>query len=236
MSAGRPAALTADAFVEALRAERSAAERQKILRSFRGAGDVLGVRMKTTFDLARASAAMPLDEVERLLERDHYEARIGAVSILDFKARSPKLSDDDRRDLYDLYLRRHDRIDTWDFVDRAAPRVIGGYLRDKPRDILDELARSDDMWRRRTAITATFLYLREGDVDDALRIAEILLHDPEELVNTSVGTALREVGTADPARQLAFLEAHAATMPRVTLRLAIVKLDPAEKKRLLALR
>ena len=57
-----------------------------------------------------------------------------AVSILDFRARRPKITEDERAELYDLYLRRHDRIDTWDLVDRAAPRVVGWYLLDKTRD------------------------------------------------------------------------------------------------------
>jgi hypothetical protein len=38
--------------------------------------------------------------------------------------------------LFDLYRRRHDRVNNWDLVDLAAPYVVGGYLFDKPRDIL----------------------------------------------------------------------------------------------------
>jgi 3-methyladenine DNA glycosylase AlkD len=105
--------------------------------------------------------------------------------------------------------------------------VIGWYLLDKPRDPLYTLARSSNIWERRTAITATFWFIRQGDVDDALGIAETLLHDEEELINKSVGTGLREVGKVDQDRLISFLRSHAATMPRVTLRYAVERL-PAE--------
>ena len=49
-----------------------------------------------------------------------------------------------RTALYDLYLRRHDRIDNWDLVDLGAPHVVGGYLVDKPREPLYALARSEE--------------------------------------------------------------------------------------------
>jgi 3-methyladenine DNA glycosylase AlkD len=227
-----PEAVTADAFVAAMRAAQSEAERAKVARHVHGDAEVIGVRMKHVFDTAKAFVDMPLDEVEKLLDSPYYEARLGAVSIMDFKTRRRGTTDDDRRALYELYLRRHDRIDNWDLVDRAAPRVIGWYLLDKRRDVLYELARSDDAMERRTAITATFWLIRNGDVDDALRIAEILLPDDEELVNKSVGTALREVGKVDEARLVDFLERHAGGMPRVTLRYAVEKLDAAERERL----
>ena len=52
---------------------------------------------------------------------------MAAMCILDFKARR-RLDDDQRHALCELYLNRHDRIATWDMGDRAAPRVVGGYL------------------------------------------------------------------------------------------------------------
>ncbi len=224
-----PNDLTATAFLAVLEPLRSDDERRKIERYYSTAdgSQVLGVRMKHTFDTAKAFTAMPLDEVERLLDSPLYEARMGAFSILDFKTRRKAITGDERREIYELYLRRHDRIDSWDFVDRAAPRVVGWYLLDKPRDPLFALAASTDAWERRTAITAAFWLIRQGDVDDAFALAEQLLDDPKELVNTSVGIALREIGKVDEDRLVAFLRERAATMPRVTLRYATEKL-PAE--------
>lgn len=78
-----------------------------------------GIRVSDLFATAKAKTDLALDEVERLLDYPPYEPRMAAMCILDFKAR--RLSDDARRALYELYVRRHDRITTWDMVDRSAP-------------------------------------------------------------------------------------------------------------------
>ena len=213
---------TAAAVREALRAAASDDERVKIQKRMTDdATRVIGVRMGTVFDIARTCRGLPLPEVERLLDSDTYEERMVAVSILDFKAR---MRDADRAALYDLWMRRIDRIDTWDYIDRAAPRVVGWYLLDKPRDVLFELARSDDRWHRRTAITAAFWIIRAGDLDDPLALCEILADDPEHLVQTNVGVALREIGRVDRGRLEEFLgrrgedlSAHARRTARTAL-------------------
>ena len=144
---------------------------------------------------------------------------------MDFQARDPRTTEAEEQ-IFDLYLRRHDAIDTWDLVDRSAIWVIGEHLRDRPRDILDELAASPDPNRRRTAILATFVFIRRDDLDDAMRIAETLVDDQRDAVAKAVGWMLREVGKRDERRMRAFLDRHAATMPRVALRYAIEKLEP----------
>jgi 3-methyladenine DNA glycosylase AlkD len=230
--------LSAESFIGELRGLQSDAERDKIRRYFRvddAGNQVIGVRMKHTFDLAKAYAGMPLREVSALLDSPYYEARMGAVSILDFKARGKRTTDQQRQELFALYLARHDRINSWDFVDRAAPRVVGWYLLDRPRDVLYDLARSPDVWRRRTAIVATWFLIRHGDLDDTYAIAQILLHDPEDLINKAVGTSLRYAGDVDTPRLTRFLDEHAAGMPRITLRYALEKLAADQRQHYLAL-
>jgi 3-methyladenine DNA glycosylase AlkD len=112
----------------------------------------------------------------------------------------------------------------------ASPYVVGGYLFDKPRDVLYELARSENMWERRTAIVSTSFFIRQGDVDDTFRIAEVLLDDEEDLIHKAVGGWLREAGRKDRGRLRTFLDGHAATMPRTMLRYAIEHLDKEERK------
>jgi 3-methyladenine DNA glycosylase AlkD len=155
---------------------------------------------------------------------------------MDFQARAKATTAERRRALFDLYLRRRDRIDTWDLVDRSAIWVVGDYLRDKPRDILYELARSDRPMERRTAILSTFAFIRRGDLDDTYRIAEMLVGDDEDLVHKAVGWMLRETGKKDEPRLLAFLDRHAALMPRVMLRHSIEKLDRAVADRYRAMK
>jgi 3-methyladenine DNA glycosylase AlkD len=148
----------------------------------------------------------PLAEIEKLLENKYYEVRMGAVSMMDFQARNKRITPEDRKALFDLYVRRHDRINNWDLVDRAAPYVVGGYLAEKPRDVLYRLARSRNPWERRTAIVSTYFFIRSGDLDDTFRIAEILVNDKHELVQKAAGSWVREAGKRDQKRLLQFLE------------------------------
>jgi 3-methyladenine DNA glycosylase AlkD len=76
---------------------------------------------------------------------------------------------------------------------------------------------------------ATLTLVRAGDVDDAFAIAELLIADPHEMVQTAVGGLLREAGKQDQARLLSFLDRHAAAAPRVLLRNATERLDAQQR-------
>lgn len=217
---------TAAAVLEVLLAHASDDERAKIREHHPHDDPVLGVRMKTTFDTAKAHTAMPLAEVDVLFDRPEFEARLAAVCVLDFKARAKKLTDDERRALYEKYLARHDRINSWGMVDRAAPHVVGRYLLDKPRDPLFALARSADVYERRTAITAPLYWARYGGPEqlaDLFTLAGELLTDTDVLVSKPVGIALKHAGVLDEAALTRFLDEHAADMQRPTLRYAVEK-------------
>ena len=227
---------TAAAFIARLEGEASEAERKKCRRYFpERYHEFIGVRMGAVFAAARDFASMDRDQIERLLEHDAHEVRAGAVRIMAEQAKAKSTTDERLQDLAALYLRRHDRIDDWDLVDLGAWEVLGRSLVHRSRDVLDELAASEDPWRRRSAITATFAFIRRDELDDTYRIGSRLLDDEHELVRKAVGWALRNAGDHDPERLTAFLDAHAATMPRSTLRNAIEKLPPEERRRLLAL-
>lgn len=226
------AGLSAKHFVDELMLHRSDDELQKIDRYFKsesgdyGEGDeFVGVRMGDVFSLARKFIDMPPREIEQLLESPIHEVRAGGCSVMAKQAARKQTSEERRKALFDLYLRRTDRINNWDLVDLAARDVVGGYLWDKPRDVLYDLARSDNVWHRRSAIYSTAYFIRRGDLDDTYRIAEILLNDDHDLINKAVGGWLREAGKHDRPRLLQFLNEHAAEMPRTTLRYAIEHLD-----------
>jgi 3-methyladenine DNA glycosylase AlkD len=228
---------TAERFVHELGEHQSDEELRKIQRYFKsgsgeyGEGDVfLGVRMGDVFKLAKLHIDMPPAEIERLLESPLHEVRAGACSIMAKQAARKATPESRRADLYALYLRRHDRIDNWDLVDLAAKDVVGGYLAGRPRDVLYELARSGNLWERRTAIVATSYFIREGELDDTFAIAELLLGDDEDLIHKAVGGWLREAGRKDRPRLLGFLDRHAAAMPRTMLRYAIEHLDEDQRR------
>ena len=194
---------------------------------------VLGVSIGKIFPIAKQFAEMPLADIEKLLESRYYEVRMGAVSMMDFQARNKRITPEQRQALFDLYIRRHDRINNWDLVDRAAPYVVGGYLADKSRDVLYRLARSRNPWERRTAIVSTYYFIRASDLDDTFGIAELLVNDEHELVQKAVGSWLREAGKQDQKRLVKFLSSH-LSMPRPILRYAVENLPAAHRSKFLS--
>jgi 3-methyladenine DNA glycosylase AlkD len=232
-----PLELSAERFVRELRALRSAEVAKSHNHLASDAEDrILGVRMGQVFALAKEFMEMPLDEIEKLLDRPIHEARVGAVSIMDYQARSKKTQDVRRKELFDLYIRRHDRIDSWDLVDRGAPHIVGSYLFDKPRKILYRLAGSKTMSERRTAIVSTLYFIGKGDLDDAYHLAELLLADDQDLIHKATGWVLRFAGDKDRPRLERFLDRYAGSMPRVTLRHAIEKFDKERRDHYLGLK
>jgi 3-methyladenine DNA glycosylase AlkD len=145
-------------------------------------------------------------------------------------ARSNKTSESKRKELFDLYIQRHDRINNWDLVDLGAEYVIGRYLIDKPRKILYKLARSKNIWERRTAIVSTSYFLKNKDVEDTFEIATLLVKDEHDLIHKAAGGWIRQAGKTDRKKLLKFLDVHAAILPRTYLRYAIEHLDTKQKK------
>ncbi|MFQ6546363.1 DNA alkylation repair protein [Aestuariibius sp. 2305UL40-4] len=192
----------------------------KVRKFFRGADpetQVMGVSIGKVFPVAKRFADLSLDDIERLLEDPHYEVRMAAVSVMDFQARQKRLDPERRKALYNLYLHCHDRINNWDLVDRAAPHVIGEYLIDKDRSVLDRMAGSDDPNARRTAIVATHAFLKRGEVADTFRIAEVLAEDKDTYVQKAIGSWTREAGKRDEAALRHFLDRNANRLPRPTV-------------------
>ena len=114
--------------------------------------------------------------------------------------------------------------------------MVGSYLVDKPRKILYKLARSKKMPERRTSIVSTLYFIGKGDVEDAFKLAETLLHDKEDLIHKANGWALRFAGDKDRGQLQRFLDKHAASMPRVTLRYATEHFDKKERDRYLGMK
>ncbi len=224
--------MTAKQFLTELSSFQTTAELDNVQRFFRdedGESKFIGICMADLFSVAKKFTNLPLNEVTLLLENKYYEARMGAVCIMDFQARDKKTTLERKKELFDLYISKHNYIDNWDMVDRAAPYVVGGYLFDKPRTILYQLAKSENVWERRTAIVATYFFIRQNDIEDTFKLAEMLVCDKHDLINKAVGSWIREAGKKDEQKLFAFLNKFSATMPRVTLRYATEKLGKEQK-------
>jgi 3-methyladenine DNA glycosylase AlkD len=200
-----------------------------------GEGDkFLGVTVPDLRRFTREFAQLPLRDTRTLLASEWHEERVLALLIL---VRQYERGDPPARDaIYDAYLRSTRHINNWDLVDCSAAQIVGAHLAAKSRAPLRQLAKSSSLWERRIAIIATFHFIRRGEFDETLRIAEMLLSDHHDLIHKAVGWMLREVGSRNRAAEERFLDAHAATMPRTMLRYALEKLPAQLRARYMRMR
>lgn len=194
-----------------------------------GEGDMfLGLKVPLIRKVAMHFKLLGLAEIEKLLDSPLHEHRQAALMIM--VAQTKRASAEHRKALYDLFLRRADAVNNWDLVDGSAPDIVGGFLYDKPREILYRLARSTNVWERRIAIVATYYFIRHKELDDTFMIATILLQDRHDLMHKATGWMLRETGKRDQAALSRFLDRYAHEMPRTMLRYAIEHYSPEERQ------
>ena len=140
---------------------------------------------------------------------------------MDKESRTRRITEERLKDFFQLYIRRHDRVNNWDLVDLGCLHMTGSFLHNRSKAILYKLARSKNCWERRTAILSTCYFIRQGKLDDTFKIAEMLLNDKEDLVHKATGWMLRFAGARDRQKLVALLDKHAAIMPRTLLRYSI---------------
>lgn len=197
-----------------------------------GEGDIFrGIRMPVLRQLAKEYQNLSLDETTQLLQSPIHEDRMLALLIC--IRRFSKGDEATQQAIYTLYLQHTAFINNWDLVDVSAPHVVGAFLLDRDREPLYRLAQSPSLWERRIAVLSTFRFIKIGQFHDSLGLAEILLHDEEDLIHKAVGWMLREVGKRNPDVEEGFLQAHYPAMPRTMLRYAIEKFPAPKRKRYL---
>jgi 3-methyladenine DNA glycosylase AlkD len=196
-----------------------------------GEGDLfVGVTVPATRKIAQRYRDLPTPELLRLLKHPTHEARLTALLILIDK--SKRAEPNTQRELFDLYLAHTRYINNWDLVDVSARDIFAPHIR-RSRALLTRLARSTNLWERRIAMIATMALIREGELGESFRIAELLLDDTHDLIHKAVGWTLREAGRIDRPALLRFLETHYTRLPRTALRYAVEHFPAATRKHLL---
>lgn len=193
-----------------------------------GEGDeFLGIKVPISRSIAKQFKDLALTEIQELLNSPIHEERLIALFILieHFK----KADANSKKIIFDFYLRNTKRVNNWDLVDLSAERIIGVYLLDKDNNVLFKLARSKNLWEKRIAIMSTFHFIKNGNYETTLAIADMLLKDEHDLIHKAVGWMLREIGNRNLKVEESYLKDHYKTMPRTMLRYAIEKFP--EKKR-----
>lgn len=194
-------------------------------------GDVfLGLVTEETRSVAKKYLSLSPPDISKLLASKVHEERDVAVMILCRQFREADLKK--KRKIYDFYFENIAGINNWDLVDGSAPEIVGGYLdlSGLSKNILYKLAKSKNLWERRVAMMATFYFIKNKDFSDALKIAEILVQDKEDLIQKAVGWMLREIGNREIKTEEKFLKKFSKQMPRTMLRYAIEKFPEAKRQ------
>ncbi len=227
--------MTAAAIRKELRELRNpliAAHSQRFFKTGKGEygeGDrFLGIRVPVIRKLVKKYKTVSWSEVLKLLESSWHEERLFALLML--VELFSNADEEGKSAIYQTYLDNTQYINNWDLVDGSAHHIVGAYLEKRDKQILDDLAKSKNIWERRITIMATFYFIKNHQYADALRIAEILLRDKEDLIQKAVGWMLREIGNRNLDIEEFFLRKHYKDMPRTMLRYAIEKFPEGKRK------
>ena len=124
----------------------------------------------------------------------------------------------------------------WATTDAICGMLIGPLVAAHPELAarVSRWAGDRNIWVRRASIVGLIPIVRRGVALDILYRAARSLHgDPEDLIQKAVGWALREAGKSDMGRLEQYLRANGPRIPRTTLRYAIERFPPRQRRRLL---
>jgi len=197
-----------------------------------GHGDIfIGVKVPVIRQIARKYQLLSLSEIEKLTSSKLHEVRLCGLVIITMQFKRAKGEIEQKR-LFEFYLKqiKKGRVNNWDLVDVTAP-IMGGYLipRSDSMQLLKKLAKSKDLWQRRSAILFTFAYIRKKELIPTITIAKMLVNDKHDLIQKASGWALRDVGKKNLSLLRSFLKDNSHMMGRTSLRYAIEKLPKRER-------
>lgn len=194
-----------------------------------GAGDkFLGLSVPAQRQTAKRFAALPVPEIAQLLASPYHEHRLTALLIL--TEQFARASENSQQKIVKFYLSRAQQVNNWDLVDLSADKILGRWLLNHDRKILNKLARSQNLWERRMAMVATLAFIKQSELAPTFVLAKQLLSDRHDLIHKAVGWMLREAGKRDAAALKKFLQQYAAVMPRTMLRYALEKFPKPERQ------
>ncbi len=193
-----------------------------------GEGDIfIGVSVPNTRKIAGKYKDSELSVIEKLLGSKIHEERLLGVLIL---VKKYQKTNDNK--IFLFYKKHNKKINNWDLVDLSADKIIGHYYYNNINRMpeLYNLAKSNNLWEKRTSIVSTFYFIKNNNFKPTIIISESLLGDKHDLIHKAVGWMLREVGKRDKKTLVDFLKKHYKNMPRTMLRYSIEKFPEKERK------
>lgn len=199
-----------------------------------GEGDVfIGITVPVLNGVAKQFRDLPISQIAKLLKNKIHECRFTALNILVLQYE--RGNEEQKKKIFEFYLTQTKRINNWDLVDTSAPYIVGDFLlTKKSRTLLYTFAKSKFLFERRIAVVATYAFIKDGQFSDILKLTKLLIRDGEDLMHKACGWMLREVGKKDKKVLVDFLEIEKGNLPRTTLRYAIERFTPSERKYFMA--
>lgn len=187
----------------------------------------LGITVPNLRKIAKKYQYITLNTIKKLLKSKYNEERLLALFIL---VNQYKKSDTIQQEmLCKFYIENLKYVNNWNLVDASAYFILGHYLWEKDKCLLNKMAKSDVLWEQRVSIVATWYFIRKGQTDTTFDIAKILLNHKHDLIQKAVGWMLREAGKKDEKGLLGFLSQHLDKMPKTMLRYAMERLTNQQK-------
>ncbi len=119
-------------------------------------------------------------------------------------------------------------VTNWATCDTLCNHTVGDLIMMYPEHLarLKQWARSDNRWMRRAAAVSLIVPAKKGlFLPDVLEIAEIMLTDPDDMVQKGYGWMLKSAAEYHQKEVFEFVVKNKSVMPRTALRYAIEKMS-----------
>jgi 3-methyladenine DNA glycosylase AlkD len=117
----------------------------------------------------------------------------------------------------------------WDYVDGIAGHRLGALLRRFPREMRKEMrawSRSDDLWKRRSAILCQLTFKKDTDLELLYAVIEPALGAKEFFLRKAIGWALRQYAWTDPREVRRYVREHEGRLSPLSKREALKNIGP----------
>jgi len=138
---------------------------------------------------------------------------------------------------FKLFEKWLDRISSWADHDALVHSLIAPMMVAKPARVRDAFrwAKAKKRWHRRAACVALIRGTRvRMFFPEIVKLSDLLLSDPDDMVQKGLGWLLRETAKFDAKRTVPYLMKIRERAPRLVLRTACETLPETKKKKILA--
>ncbi len=200
-----------------------------VQRFFKEKTDFLQVRVPNIRLVAKKYANVDLEIVEALLKcKFHEERGLGLIIMANAYKKDIQVN----KQIFEIYMRNLDAVNTWALVDVSAHLIVGRYVYDNPElgdGVLKDLASRQPINEIRIGIVATLWMVRKGRYNLALETLGVAHLHQNHLICQAVGWVVREIGKKKASKMREFLDQYIQVLPKITVRNIIQKMDGIEK-------